>query len=79
MNMMKLSVTVLLVLKAQKRMHGPILKDTLPYEEYGESKHILTYLLLLFNLRANLVGISQIRNVYYPALVRDANQEFLGH
>jgi hypothetical protein len=56
----------------------PRLKDTLPYEEYGERKHIVTSMLLLFNLRARLVGISQIRNVYYPALQRDANHEFLG-
>jgi len=57
----------------------PRLKDTLPYEEYGERKHIVTSMLLLFNLRARLVGISQIRNVYYPALQRDANQDFLGN
>jgi hypothetical protein len=55
------------------------LKATLPYEEYGERKHILTSLLLLFNLQANLVGIRRIMNFYYPVLVCDANQEFLGH
>ena len=44
----------------------PRLKDTLPYEEYGERKRIMTSLLLLFNLRARLVGINQIRNVWTP-------------
>jgi hypothetical protein len=57
----------------------PRLKDTLPYEEYGERKVIMTSLLLLFNLRARLVGFNQIRTVYYPALAMDANLEFLPH
>ena len=61
-------------------MHGvwvsfPQLKDTLPYEEYGERKVIVTSLLSLFNLQAQLVGMNQIRTVYYPALEMDANLE----
>jgi hypothetical protein len=55
----------------------PRLKDTLPYEEYGERRIILTSLFLLFNLRARLVGINQITSVYYPALEMDANFEFM--
>ena len=55
----------------------PRLKDTLPFEEYGERRIILTSLLLLFNLRARLVGINQITSVYYPALEINANFEFM--
>ena len=51
-------------------------KDTSPYEEYGERKRIMTSLLLLFNLRAHLVGINQIRTVYISHLDVDANIEF---
>jgi hypothetical protein len=54
----------------------PRIKDTLPYEEYGERKRIMTSLLLLFNLRARLVGINQIRTVYMSHLDVDANIEF---
>ncbi len=53
------------------------LKDTLPYEEFGERKRIMTSLLLLFNLRARLVGINQIRTVYMSHLDVDANLEFV--
>lgn len=54
----------------------PRLKDTLVYEEYDERRIILKSLLLLYNLRARLVGINQIRNVYLPCLERNANREF---
>jgi hypothetical protein len=57
----------------------PRLKDTLQFEEHGERKAIVISLLLLFNLRARLVGIYQIRSVYYPALKVDANIEFMHH
>lgn len=55
----------------------PRLKDTLPYEEYGERKMIVTCLMLLYNCRARLVGINQIRNVYLPYLHQDANMQFV--
>ena len=54
----------------------PWLKDTLPYEEFGERRMILTCLFLLYNCRAWLVGINQIHNVYLPFLAHDANMEY---
>jgi hypothetical protein len=51
----------------------PHLKDTLPYEENGERRMILTCLFLLYNCRARLVGINQIASVYLPYLENDAN------
>jgi hypothetical protein len=55
----------------------PWLKDTLQFEEHGERIAIVTSLLLQFNLRARLVGINQIRSVYYPALEVDKNIELI--
>ena len=55
----------------------PRLKDVMPFEEYGERRITLTCLFLLFNCRARLVGINQIRNVYFPSLNKDANVDFL--
>lgn len=55
----------------------PRLKDTLTYEEYGERRMIFTCLFLLYNCRARLVGINQIRTVYLPYLQQDANMEFV--
>lgn len=57
----------------------PRLKDTLPYEENGERRMILTCLFLLFNCRARLVGINQIASVYLPYLQHDANIEYVPH
>jgi hypothetical protein len=37
------------------------LKDHFIYEEYGERKIIFKSMILLYNLRARLVGINQIR------------------
>ena len=56
----------------------PRLKDTMKYEEQGERRYIFTCLFLLYNLRARLVGINQIRNVYMPNFnAHDANVEFV--
>ena len=55
----------------------PRLKDTRPYEEFGERRIILTCMFLLYNCWAWLVGINQIRNVYLPFLANDANMEFV--
>ena len=57
----------------------PRLKDTMVYEVYGERRITMKMLLLLYNLRARLVGINQIRNVYMPALNVDANITFAGN
>ena len=57
----------------------PRLKDTLPYEERSERRMILTCLMLLYNCRARLVGINQIRSVYLPHLRQDANVQFVPH
>ena len=55
----------------------PRLKDTMLYEERGERRYIFSSLFLLYNLRARLVGINQIRNVYMPNFrTHDANVEF---
>jgi hypothetical protein len=49
----------------------PRIKDRLVYEENGERKLILQMLVLLFNYRANKVGISQIKNTHMPHLQED--------
>lgn len=49
----------------------PRLKDRIIYEEVGERLVILKVMTQLFNLRANCVGISQIRNTYMPYLTLD--------
>ena len=48
----------------------PRLKDVLLYEERGERGLIFKSALLAFNLRARLVGINQIQNVYMPLLAK---------
>jgi hypothetical protein len=55
----------------------PRLKDRFIYEEYGERKIILKSMILLYNLRARLVGINQIRNTYMPALEVNANARYV--
>ena len=52
-------------------------QSSLPYEEYGERKRIMMSLLLLFNLRAHLVGINQICTVSMSHLDVDTNLEFV--
>ncbi len=42
------------------------LKDTLPYEEFGERQMILTCLFLLYNCRALLVGINHFAMCICP-------------
>jgi hypothetical protein len=46
----------------------PRLKDKFYYEEGGERKRMLKFLVLLYNFRARRVGINQIRSVYFPYL-----------
>jgi hypothetical protein len=42
----------------------PRLKERFVYKEGGEQRIVLKVIVLLYNLRASLVGINQIRNVY---------------
>ena len=49
----------------------PRIKDHLVCKENGERKLILQMLVLLFNHRANKVGISQIKNTHMPCLQED--------
>ena len=55
----------------------PRIKDRMKFEERGERKVTLTVMILLYNLRARLVGLNQLKSFYVAALYRDANVEFL--
>ncbi len=55
----------------------PRIKDRMKFEERGERKVTLTVMILLFNLRARMVGINQSQSFYVGALYRDANVEFV--
>lgn len=52
----------------------PCMKDRLVCDERGEIKIILHTLILLFNLRARLVGISQILTTFMPHLSVEGNE-----
>jgi hypothetical protein len=54
----------------------PRLKDRFIYEELGERKIILKMMILLYNVRARLVGIIQIKK-YMPALNVNANATYV--
>jgi hypothetical protein len=53
----------------------PRLKDRFVYEERGERRITLKMLVLIYNMRARMVGINQIRNTYMPHLMQDANHD----
>jgi hypothetical protein len=53
----------------------PQLKDRFVYEERGDRRIMLKMLLLIYNMRARMVGINQIRNTYMPHLNQDANHD----
>ena len=55
----------------------PCIKDRMKVEECGEHKVTVTVMILLYNLRARMVGINQLRSFYMGALYRDANVEFV--
>ncbi len=55
----------------------PRIKDRMKFEERGEHKMTLTVMILLYNLRAQMVGINQLRSFYMVALYRGANVEFV--
>ena len=51
----------------------PRLHDRFRYEETGERKTMLLTIVLLYNIKANKVGLNQILNTHVPALSKDAN------
>lgn len=52
----------------------PRMKDMIRYEEEGlERKLMLKLMVLLYNVRLELVGLNQIRNTYVPQWSRDAD------
>ena len=51
----------------------PRLKDTFIYEEGGERRIMLKMVVLLNNLRARMVGINQIKNIYMLQLERSVH------
>ena len=54
----------------------PRVKDRFVYEERGERRIVLKmFVLLLYNMRARMIGINQIRNTYMSHLERDANED----
>ena len=55
----------------------PRMKDQIKYEEHGELKVSLTVFILLYNLRARMVGLNQLNSFYATPLNRDANLEFV--
>jgi hypothetical protein len=59
------------------RTSFPWVKDRFVYEEKGEQRIYLKMLVLLYNMRARMVGINQIRNTYMKHLTRNANEDVL--
>jgi hypothetical protein len=53
----------------------PRIRDRFVYEERGERRIVLKMFVLLYNMRARMVGINQIRNTYMPHLLRNANED----
>jgi hypothetical protein len=53
----------------------PRVKDRFVYEERGEQRIVLKMFVLLYNMRARMVGINQIRNTYMKYLERDVNED----
>ena len=49
------------------RSSFPRANDRILYEEHGRRYELQLLLILLYNYRANKVGINQIRNVYMPS------------
>ena len=51
----------------------PRLKDRFYYEERGERRVVIEMIVRLHNIRAKLVGISQIKSTFMPNLDMSAN------
>ena len=47
----------------------PRLKDRFVYEERGEQRIYLKMLVLIYNMRARMVGINQIRNTFLTVIL----------
>ena len=54
----------------------PRLTNRFRFEEKGERGIMLKMMVLAYNLRARMVGINQIRNVYMPTLKKRARRIF---
>lgn len=52
----------------------PRLNDKFPFETRGEQRIAITMMVLVYNLRARMVGINQIKNFFLPALDVDADE-----
>jgi hypothetical protein len=52
-------------------------KDWFVYEDRGEWRIYLKMLVLLYDMRARIVGIIQIRNTYMKHLKRNSNEDVL--
>jgi hypothetical protein len=59
------------------QMSFPWVKDRFVYEERGERRICLKMLVLLYNMRARMVGINWTRNTYMKHLMRNANEDVL--
>ena len=55
----------------------PRLCDKMQFEEKGERQIAIKMMVLLYNLRACMVGINQIRNFFMPRLAIDAEEYML--
>jgi hypothetical protein len=53
----------------------PIIKDQFIYKEQGEQRIVMKLLVLLYNMRAQIVGINQIQITYTQHLNRNANED----
>jgi hypothetical protein len=53
----------------------PRIKDWFIYEEQGEQQIVMKLLVLLYNMRAWMVGINQIRTTYMQQLNCNANKD----
>jgi hypothetical protein len=51
----------------------PWIKDQFVYKERGERRICLKMLILIYNMRARMVRINQIRNTYMNHLEQNAN------
>ena len=55
----------------------PRIKDRFIYEERGERRLVMKMFVLLYNMRARMVGINQIRNTYMTHLNCNANEDVM--
>ncbi len=53
----------------------PRMKDRFVYKERGERRIFLKMFVILYNMRARMVGINQIQNTYMRHLERNTNAD----